>query len=139
MTASAATQPEDTITMRFPAVPASGGSARRFVAAALERWGAGRPLVEVATLLTSELVTNAYRHASTAARVVVRRVDHGTTFVVEVQDEGTGQIELRPVGQESESGRGLQIVDALADRWGTDAVPEGSLVWFELHLGRAAP
>jgi anti-sigma regulatory factor (Ser/Thr protein kinase) len=135
MTASAATQPEDTITMRFPAVPASGGSARRFVAAALRRWGAGPPLVEVATLLTSELVTNAYLHASTAARVVVRRVDGGTTFVVEVQDEGTGEVQLRPLTKESESGRGLQIVDALADRWGSGAAPDGSLVWFELHLG----
>lgn len=136
MAAHATTRPEDTITMRFPAVPASGGSARRFVAAALGRWGAGPRLVEVATLLTSELVTNAYRHASTAARVVVRRVGRGASVVVEVHDEGSGQLQLRPLGHESESGRGLQIVAALADRWGSGAMADGSLVWFELELER---
>jgi anti-sigma regulatory factor (Ser/Thr protein kinase) len=81
-------------------------------------------------LLTSELVTNAYRHAHSETRVSVR-CDHDHVRV-EVRDSGGGGVLLRPLDANRTDGRGLHIVDALADRWGHHSDGEGTVVWFEL-------
>lgn len=114
----------------FPSVAPSAASARRFVAAALRRWGCPDDFIELVLLLTSELVTNAYRHAGTETRVSVRLEDDCTR--VEVRDVGRGEPELRPLDTDRVDGRGLQIVDALADRWGYHSNAGGTAVWFEL-------
>ncbi len=105
----------------FPSVAPSAASARRFVA---------DDFIELVLLLTSELVTNAYRHAGTETRVSVRLDDDCTR--VEVRDVGRGEPELRPLDTDRVDGRGLQIVDALADRWGYHSNAGGTAVWFEL-------
>jgi len=114
----------------FPSVAPSAASARRFVAAALRRWGCPDDFIELVLLLTSELVTNAYRHAGTETRVSVRL--EGDCTRVEVRDVGRGEPELRPLDTDRVDGRGLQIVDALADRWGYHSNAGGTAVWFEL-------
>ena len=114
----------------FPSVAPSAASARRFVAAALRRWGCPDDFIELVLLLTSELVTNAYRHAGTETRVSVRL--DGDCTRVEVRDVGRGEPELRPLDTDRVDGRGLQIVDALADRWGYHSNAGGTAVWFEL-------
>jgi len=114
----------------FPSVAPSAASARRFVAAALGRWGCPDDFVELVLLLTSELVTNAYRHAGSETRVSVRVEDDVAR--VEVRDVGPGEPQLRPHDAERVDGRGLQIVDALADRWGYRSSDAGTSVWFEL-------
>jgi anti-sigma regulatory factor (Ser/Thr protein kinase) len=114
----------------FPAVAPSASGARRFVRSALQRAGVPPDQVSLAMLLTSELVTNAYRHARSDARVSVR-VDHDT-IRVEVIDLGSGGVELLEPDAEEVYGRGLQIVDALAARWGHDNDSIGTRVWFEL-------
>jgi len=120
----------DELSTVFPAVAPSAASARRFVAAALRRWGCPDDFIELVLLLTSELVTNAYRHARTETRVSVRLDDDCTR--VEVRDVGRGEPELRPRDTDRVDGRGLQIVDALADRWGYHSNAGGTAVWFEL-------
>jgi anti-sigma regulatory factor (Ser/Thr protein kinase) len=114
----------------FPSVAPSAASARRFVAAALRRWGCPDDFIELVLLLTSELVTNAYRHAGTETRVSVRL--DGDCTRVEVRDVGRGEPELQPLDTDRVDGRGLQIVDALADRWGYHSNAGGTAVWFEL-------
>lgn len=114
----------------FPSVAASAASARRFVAVALGRWGCPEDFIELVLLLTSELVTNAYRHARSDTRVSVRCEDRIAR--VEVRDVGPGEPQLRPLDADRVDGRGLQIVDALADRWGYRSNDAGSIVWFEL-------
>jgi anti-sigma regulatory factor (Ser/Thr protein kinase) len=114
----------------FPSVAPSAANARRFVGAALERWGCSKDLIERVLLLTSELVTNAYRHAGSDTRVSVRN-DEGCVRV-EVRDNGPGDLKLRPLDANRTDGRGLQIVDALADRWGHHSDRQGTVVWFEL-------
>ena len=114
----------------FPSVPPSAASARRFVAAALRRWECPDDFVELVLLLTSELVTNAYRHAGSETHVSVRL--DGNRACVEVRDAGGGEPELRPFDANRVDGRGLQIVEALADRWGYVSNDEGTSVWFEL-------
>ena len=114
----------------FPSVAPSAASARRFVGAALRRWGCPDDFIELVLLLTSELVTNAYRHAGTETRVSVRL--EGDCTRVEVRDVGRGEPELRPIDTDRVDGRGLQIVDALADRWGYHSNVGGTAVSFEL-------
>jgi anti-sigma regulatory factor (Ser/Thr protein kinase) len=120
----------DELSTVFPSVAPSAASARRFVAAALRRGGCSDDFIELVLLLTSELVTNAYRHAGTETRVSVRLDDDCVR--VEVRDVGRGEPELRPLDTDRVDGRGLQIVDALADRWGYHSNAGGTAVWFEL-------
>ena len=90
-------------------------------------------------LVVSELVTNAVKHAGPPAVGQIRlKVRLGAeTLRIEVADSGPG---FRPTrldrSPERESGRGLMIVDHLADRWGTD--PAANRVWCELHVGAGA-
>jgi two-component sensor histidine kinase len=120
----------ESVSTVFPSVPPSAASARRFVDAALRRWDVEPDVADIALLLTSELVTNSYRHASCDAQVsVVRRPE---VVRVEVHDAGGGRVQRRPLDPERPDGRGLNIVDALASRWGSTTSESGTLVWFEL-------
>lgn len=115
----------------FAASPASVPEARRFVAATL-RNVAGDSVDQV-LLMVSELATNCVRHAVTGFRVTVERTDE--LLRVEVADEGKGQPEMRNPGPHDVSGRGLRIVDVLADQWGVaTATPRGAKVWFTVRL-----
>lgn len=90
------------------------------------------PTTETAMLLISELVTNAVVHGS--GRPVLDIDVQPDVLRVTVTDEATGTPRLlrdRPLL--GESGRGLQLVEALAARWGTHRrLPAGKSVWFEL-------
>jgi anti-sigma regulatory factor (Ser/Thr protein kinase) len=114
----------------FPSVAPSAASARRFVQAAMQRWGCPDDLIERALLVTSELVTNAYRHARSEARLSIRCDDE--RLRIEVHDGGSGHVRVRPLDSGRNDGRGLHIVDALADRWGHYPVRHGAVVWAEL-------
>lgn len=88
-------------------------------------------------LLVSELFTNAVKYGLRSENTPVRFViDVGSSRVrVEVGDRGRG-FEVGDVampGHESDSGRGLAFLDALASRWGVIRNGE-SCVWFELDL-----
>jgi anti-sigma regulatory factor (Ser/Thr protein kinase) len=114
----------------FPSVAPSAANARRFVGTALQRWGCPQDLIERVLLLTSELVTNAYRHARSDTRLLVRCDDDRVR--VEVRDTGPGDVKLRPLDANRTDGRGLHIVDSLSDRWGHHSDRHGTVVWFEL-------
>ena len=107
--------------------PASSHAARNFVGATLDRWGRA-DLVEVAMLLTSELVTNAIVHAGTDLVVTVRR-DGDRARVAVRDEEGTPPRRRQP---SLDGGRGLALVEALAGSWGTFPAGGGKAVWFEL-------
>ena len=87
-------------------------------------------LVRVAVLLTSELVTNAVVHATTPFRLDV--VADDAVVRVAVADGASGVAEPADAPDAAENGRGLQLVDALSSRWGTERLAEGKRVWFEL-------
>ena len=113
----------------FPPVAPSAAGARRFVVSALRREHVAPDRVDLAALLTSELVTNAFLHAGTETRVTVR-VNH--RIRIEVFDAGAGGVTMRSAGVDATRGRGLHIVDALADDWGHDDTADGAHVWFEI-------
>jgi anti-sigma regulatory factor (Ser/Thr protein kinase) len=120
----------DEIATVFPSVAPSAASARRFVEAATQRWGLPEEFIERALLLTSELVTNAYQHARSESRLSIRCDDDRVR--IEVHDGGSGDVKVRPLDAGRADGRGLHIVDALADRWGHYPVRHGAVVWVEL-------
>ncbi|MEV0125718.1 ATP-binding protein [Streptomyces sp. NPDC050703] len=108
------------------------GALREF----LRQWG--RPgTADVAELLTSELVTNALVHTDDDAVVTASMGPRGLR--VEVRDFVGSRPEARePDTGDSTHGRGLVLVQSLADAWGVRAHGVGKAVWFELGGGSAA-
>jgi hypothetical protein len=103
-------------------------SARRYLQALLVERGR-QDLVERALLLASELVTNAVLHGTGTVTMTARL---GPVLRVEVRDGGARPPVLRRPPPESVTGRGLQLVDRFAVRWGHVREREGKCVWFEL-------
>jgi anti-sigma regulatory factor (Ser/Thr protein kinase) len=87
-------------------------------------------VIDVVLLLVTELVTNAVIHAQTPVRVCVDI--SGSRVRIDVQDEATTMPGRRLVPLESVGGRGLLLVERLADRWGYEPHPRGKTVWFEI-------
>ncbi len=112
----------------------SAGGARRFVTATLEGWGLDE-LTEVASLLVSELVSNALLHAGTDLDVHLRRSDGMVR--VEVHDRSPRLPERKYYSTMSVTGRGLVFVSELAQSWGFEPNDQGKLVWFELDEASA--
>ena len=109
--------------------PANVGRARRLLRTALE--GVGDTPVDAAELLLSEVVTNAFVHAGGVVKVHVRASLAGVR--VEVEDRSIHHPVRRTFAATAGTGRGLQLLDELADRWGSYARPNGGkVVWFEL-------
>ncbi|MEU8780048.1 ATP-binding protein [Streptomyces sp. NPDC048637] len=95
------------------------GQARRAVRNALSAWEYNDDVIDTATLLTSELVTNAIRHAPASICAIVRFAVLGGMFAIEVYDENPKVPARKAVSADSESGRGLALVEALtAERGG---------------------
>ena len=117
----------------LPHTLAAPGLARRYLAARAATWPA--ELQELVVLLASELVTNAVLHGR--GPVELRLSDDGDRIKIEVNDGDPDPLPpsaaIPPDGQHS--GRGLLIVDSLADRWGSRPrrTPPGKIVWFELR------
>ena len=118
----------------LPSRPESAATARRLAQVVILRhWGLGPRLAEDAVLLVSELVGNAVRH--TGARVFGLRLHRRRGWIrVEVRDPSRGLPCLMPVQETDISGRGLFLVDKLADRWGVDLLPRGKTTWFEMRV-----
>jgi DNA-binding NarL/FixJ family response regulator len=119
----------------------SPGEARRLVRGALASSlasSADDELLDSATLLVSELVTNAVVHAGSEVDVVVR-ID-GSCLRVEVSDTSDVAPRMQAPTPDETSGRGLPLVEALASRWGVAARPAGGKsVWFELERTTSQP
>ncbi|GAA1944054.1 ATP-binding protein [Kitasatospora viridis] len=114
-----------------PADLAALAPLRARLRAALTDWGLAA-LADTAELLASELVTNALQHAGTGARLDAV-VTAERRLLVEVRDEGTGLPRPRPADADATNGRGLLLVEALADRWGVRLRADGKVTWFELQ------
>ncbi|WP_105974108.1 ATP-binding protein [Streptomyces geranii] len=111
--------------------PESAGTARRLVVASLSTWGLG-DLADVGRLVVSELVSNSVRHTSCRLiKVSVRRM--GVDRVrIGVTDKSCRLPELGAGNSGHEGGRGLLLVEVMADRWGYDKYRWGKTVWAEL-------
>lgn len=122
--------------------PAEVGRARRWARARL--LGAGvrgdEPLAETLMLLISELVTNAVVHTGCPSELrmllsvpvsAAERSEAGTVRV-EVADASGHPPALRHARGDDTGGRGLELVEGLADRWGWSREDDGKSIWCEV-------
>jgi anti-sigma regulatory factor (Ser/Thr protein kinase) len=120
----------------FVLAPEAASQARAVVNAELGP-AVSTKVLEDATLLVSELVTNAVRHAPRAGSPEIElrlKLDPERVRVV-VSDPGAGFVAGPRLPTASEStGWGLYLVDRIADRWGVIS-KNRSEVWFEIDVG----
>jgi anti-sigma regulatory factor (Ser/Thr protein kinase) len=110
-------------------------AARAFAAETLAAWDVRAEEIEAVQLVASELVTNAVLHAAESQTVTLQLVMIDGCVRVMVSDGGRGEPERRSPADRpvAESGRGVWIVDALADHWGTETNERGGkTVWCEM-------
>ncbi|KOU45088.1 ATP-binding protein [Streptomyces sp. NPDC060334] len=89
---------------------------------------------DVAELLITELVTNALVHTEQGAEVSASLA--ATRLRVEVRDYASRRPRPHvPTADDGTHGRGLVLVQELADEWGVDTLARGAgkVVWFELE------
>lgn len=116
----------------LPNTAQAPGEARHAVARFLAR--ADLPqLIDDAQLLVSELVTNAVRHAR--GPIAVHAHVRDGFLHLEVGDADPDLLpERREAQPEEESGRGIDLVDKLAARWGWTVTERSKVVWFDLRV-----
>jgi anti-sigma regulatory factor (Ser/Thr protein kinase) len=116
----------------FGASSGAPAEARHWVTDVLTRWEV-TPLAETANLLTSELVSNAVRHAQSGPTITAA-VANGF-LEVGVTDGRSGEVPRVGSAIEAEAvgGRGMAIVEALSVAWGVHDFAQGKQVWFRLE------
>ncbi|WP_030292790.1 ATP-binding protein [Streptomyces katrae] len=120
----------------YPPRQDSVPAARRRAAWLAVAWGLPQ-LASDAALLTSELTTNALLHGSLRDRYLRVEVQlTGAVLRIAVTDpKGERRPEPRAAADDEQYGRGLQIVGAVAERWGDSERVIGKTVWAELGVG----
>ena len=115
----------------FPAELRSASEARHHAEQVLREWELDA-VADAARLLISELVINAVLHAGTESELVLR--SRPGQLRVEVSDGSSAMPVRRPYSPTAPSGRGLLILEDLADSWGIDVGDGSKTVWFELAV-----
>ena len=127
--------------------PQASAAARRFLQQTLTYWQLPSDVTDQALLLASELTTNAVLHAKTVSVLTVtltgQYLEVGVGDLSAAQVPNAGRERLRGDQQPaettdplSEGGRGMLLIEALADSWGVQQLPGGKQVWFCLHVPR---
>jgi anti-sigma regulatory factor (Ser/Thr protein kinase) len=120
------------VQLEVGADPAEVGRARRWARSRLAGSGIeeDEPLAETLVLLISELVTNAVVH--TGCPAVLRMLFGRAGVRVEVADASDRPPAPRRADGDATNGRGLELVDGLADRWGWQREGAGKSIWCEV-------
>ena len=119
------------LTLRLPPEPASATRARRVTRRHLEPV-CPEGALDVASLLVTELVSNAVLHARTEMFLVVDVMPG--RIELRVQDGSPDDPERKELDPHSSSGRGLAIVDELATTWGVDHDHGRKVVWAKIDF-----
>ena len=118
--------------------PRAASAARHFLRDALAKWGVEGEVVDTAQLCLSELVNNVVMHARTSSELTLALCDGVLTVVLRDLGRPTGPGSIA-VSEDDDPlrvfGRGLMLVDAMADRWGSEQDATGTTAWFALELG----
>jgi len=123
--------------LELPYDPSSAGAARRFVDVVCTRWDCAELLVE-ATLIASELVENAVRHADSDARLRLE-LRPGLLTIAVYDDDPTPVKRVEP-WLSAPPRLGLMLVSRLANTWNcAPTLAGGKVVWAVLRLHPPAP
>ncbi|MFI0238357.1 SpoIIE family protein phosphatase [Streptomyces sp. NPDC016845] len=117
------------------AEPERIAAARQQMRELLHDW-ADDDQVDSAVLLISEMVTNVLVHTDGDALLVAevaKDAEGARRLRVEVADASDNLPHKRRPGELASSGRGLVLMELLAERWGVDPQGEGKCIWFELY------
>ncbi|MCX4656647.1 SpoIIE family protein phosphatase [Streptomyces microflavus] len=114
--------------------PEALSSARHMIRAAVRAWGAKERADEI-ELAADELITNALMHTDGGAVVTIRVMAGSERRLrVDVEDRSSALPRRRDAGESGVSGRGLMLVDRLADVWGVESRGSGKCVWCEFLI-----
>ena len=118
---------------RVDSIPA----ARAFLKQLLHGWDVSDQVIEDASLLTTELMSNAVEHGTGVVHLEI--AVHDGLLRVGVHDASVEQPVQRDITSSSIEGRGIWLVQSIARDWGSDSSGEepGKTVWFELTTLRA--
>ncbi|MEU4777829.1 ATP-binding protein [Micromonospora sp. NPDC023633] len=120
----------------LPPVVEAARQARHLVAEGCGRWGL-HELIEPACIAVTEMVNNVVAHARTG--MTVRLAPRDSTLHLAVRDHSPRQPAFTgPAPLDTAGGRGLLLIDAVADSWGSSPVPDGKVVWCVLDAEDAA-
>nr|WP_322724116.1 PAS domain S-box protein [Streptomyces phyllanthi] len=123
--------PLDTVRTELAATASAVATGRSFVVETLTAWDCAHK-ADDARLLVSEVLTNAVQHAEGPLVLHMRRT--ATNLAIEISDLSPHLPQPRPAAEDEESGRGLLLVDTLADNWGVRPDERGKTTWFTLEL-----
>lgn len=124
----------DQFTAQLAATPFGARQARRLAVEKLASWGLSS---EGPALIVAELAANAVTHGRVPGRGfrIGLALDGGVLRIEVVDTRGDRVPRIRDAGGGAEAGRGLVLVDAIADRWGVDrGLPPCKSVWAELDV-----
>ncbi|HEV2890658.1 MAG TPA: ATP-binding protein [Frankiaceae bacterium] len=127
------TTPERSGDLVLPATATSPSRARAFVGEWLTAWGLADDVHDV-LLAVSELVTNGLLHARTTMTLRVLRTGSDTVRL-EVSDGSVAPPRGRRFTVESGTGRGLRLLDSIAEEWGVSTHDGGKTVWCVVRTG----
>jgi anti-sigma regulatory factor (Ser/Thr protein kinase) len=122
--------------LTIPGRPEEVSKARAFITRTLAAPSTGRRVdSDAATLLTSELITNAIVHTMSGTvdgTVTIVVVDVPDGVLIEVIDDGSADTPIVKRNLFAADGHGLYLVQQLAAQWGYLRDPAGTTVWFHL-------
>jgi hypothetical protein len=124
----------ESVETQLPSSASSPQLARAFLRATLATWqldGFG----EITELLVTELVANVVTHVGLPMTLRVARGP--STMRVEIDDASSDVPVVRHPDAVDEHGRGVLLVEQLANAWGVEPRADGKTVWFELDVSTA--
>ncbi|MEU9665236.1 ATP-binding protein [Streptomyces bobili] len=121
--------------LAFTAEPAEVAGLRRIMRLHLGIWGL-HGVVDEAQLCVSELVSNVITHVGPGTPATLAVSMNGVHLRIEIHDPDPRALPtLLAAKVDSESGRGMALVDAVAERWGVELGPDRKVTWCELTTG----
>jgi anti-sigma regulatory factor (Ser/Thr protein kinase) len=117
----------------LPPTVSAPRTARQIVAALLTGWGV-QARTEDVVLLVNEVISNAVEHVGGDTSLELELTYSDKWLRVSLADGSTERPVPRDIDPRSPRGRGLHLVDAIADRWDSEQYRDGKRVWFELDI-----